>query len=128
MENTRVLAITSGGGHWRQLMQLRSAFEQRHTAYLTTDGAYAQNVSRRMVAQTTLTPRALTLPQFPIWPHPCNARARVPTAACSLEPCSRGNKNLLPQPFRASSEAMSPEDLRFVVGKQTFQPATHFEA
>ncbi len=34
--NRRVLAIASGGGHWQQLMQLRTAFAGSDIFYLTT--------------------------------------------------------------------------------------------
>lgn len=32
----KVLAIASGGGHWRQLMMLRPAFDSHHVLYATT--------------------------------------------------------------------------------------------
>ena len=44
MEQKRVLAIASGGGHWQQLMQLRPAFEKQPATYMTTDPAYAVDV------------------------------------------------------------------------------------
>lgn len=40
----RVLAIASGGGHWVQLMRLRSALDGCDTAYVTVDAAYRQDV------------------------------------------------------------------------------------
>ncbi len=44
MENKRVLAIASGGGHWQQLMRLRPAFEHQCAIYVTTNPAYAMDV------------------------------------------------------------------------------------
>jgi UDP-N-acetylglucosamine:LPS N-acetylglucosamine transferase len=44
-EQKLVLAIASGGGHWQQLLRLRPAFEGERTIYLTTDAAYAKDVS-----------------------------------------------------------------------------------
>ncbi len=44
MENKRVLAIASGGGHWQQLMRLRPAFENQDAVYVTTNPAYAVDV------------------------------------------------------------------------------------
>jgi UDP-N-acetylglucosamine:LPS N-acetylglucosamine transferase len=32
----KVLAIASGGGHWKQLMLLKPAFESQNTKYITT--------------------------------------------------------------------------------------------
>lgn len=32
----KVLAVASGGGHWKQLMLLREAFEQAEVKYITT--------------------------------------------------------------------------------------------
>jgi UDP-N-acetylglucosamine:LPS N-acetylglucosamine transferase len=40
-----ILAIASGGGHWQQLLRLRPAFEGERTIYVTTDAAYAKDVS-----------------------------------------------------------------------------------
>lgn len=44
MEQKRVLAIASGGGHWQQLMRLRPAFENQRAIFVTTDEAYAVDV------------------------------------------------------------------------------------
>ncbi len=44
VEQKRVLAVASGGGHWQQLMQLRPAFEGQITTYVTTNPAYAADV------------------------------------------------------------------------------------
>jgi len=44
MEQKRVLAIASGGGHWQQLMRLKPAFEGQDTSYLTTNAAYGKDV------------------------------------------------------------------------------------
>lgn len=43
-EHKRVLAISSGGGHWQQLMRLRPAFETQHAIYVTTKAAYSVDV------------------------------------------------------------------------------------
>jgi hypothetical protein len=37
----RVYAITSGGGHWQQLMWLRPAFKRQHVLYIRSDAAHA---------------------------------------------------------------------------------------
>jgi len=44
MEQKRVLAIASGGGHWQQLMRLQPAFEGQHAIYVTTNAAYSVDV------------------------------------------------------------------------------------
>ena len=44
MEQKRVLAIASGGGHWQQLLRLRPAFEKQRAIYMTTDPAFAVDV------------------------------------------------------------------------------------
>jgi UDP-N-acetylglucosamine:LPS N-acetylglucosamine transferase len=44
IEQKRVLAIASGGGHWQQLMRLRPAFDGSHTIYVTTNPAYSADV------------------------------------------------------------------------------------
>ena len=43
-ERVRVLAIASRGGHWIQLLRLRSAFEGVNVTYVTTDPAYKSMV------------------------------------------------------------------------------------
>jgi UDP-N-acetylglucosamine:LPS N-acetylglucosamine transferase len=45
MEQKRVLAIASGGGHWQQLMLLRPALEKQHVIYVTTNAAYSADVT-----------------------------------------------------------------------------------
>lgn len=44
LEQKRVLAVASGGGHWQQLMRLRPAFERQHAIYITTNPAYSVDV------------------------------------------------------------------------------------
>jgi UDP-N-acetylglucosamine:LPS N-acetylglucosamine transferase len=44
MEQKRVLAIASGGGHWQQLLRLRPAFESQRAIYMTTDLAFGVDV------------------------------------------------------------------------------------
>lgn len=41
----RVLAISSGGGHWVELMRLRPAFEGADVAYVTVNREYQRDVS-----------------------------------------------------------------------------------
>lgn len=53
MEQKRVLAIASGGGHWQQLMRLRPVFEGHHAIYLTTDAAYSVDVPDREIFVVT---------------------------------------------------------------------------
>lgn len=40
----RILAISSGGGHWIQMMRLRPAFEGFDVAYATVDAGYREQV------------------------------------------------------------------------------------
>ena len=40
----RVLALSSGGGHWVQLLRLRRAFAGADATYVTVDRAYAADV------------------------------------------------------------------------------------
>ena len=40
----RVLAVSSGGGHWVQLLRLRPAFAESEVSYVTVDRAYAADV------------------------------------------------------------------------------------
>lgn len=44
MEQKRVLAIASGGGHWQQLLRLRPAFEKQRAIYVTTNPAFGLDV------------------------------------------------------------------------------------
>lgn len=39
-----VLAVSSGGGHWTQLLRLRPAFENCRVTYVTVDKAYRQDI------------------------------------------------------------------------------------
>lgn len=39
-----ILAISSGGGHWIELIRLRPAFAGHHVHYATVDAAYAAHV------------------------------------------------------------------------------------
>jgi len=41
----RILAVSSGGGHWVQLSRLRPAFEGHDVAYLTTESGYRDDVA-----------------------------------------------------------------------------------
>ncbi len=40
----RVLAISSGGGHWVQLLRLQPAFDDQDVAYVTVNRGYASDV------------------------------------------------------------------------------------
>ncbi len=40
----RVLAISSGGGHWVQLLRLRPAFDDQDVAYVTVHRDYASDI------------------------------------------------------------------------------------
>lgn len=40
----RVLAVSSGGGHWVELMRIRPAFEGADIAYVTVNREYARDV------------------------------------------------------------------------------------
>ncbi|MBM9605756.1 UDP-N-acetylglucosamine--LPS N-acetylglucosamine transferase [Desulfopila inferna] len=44
MTKKKILAISSGGGHWIQLLRLRPAFEGHEVAYATTRKEYAAEV------------------------------------------------------------------------------------
>ena len=43
-EQTRVLAIASGGGHWVQLLRLRSAFAGAEVTFASVRPSYAEDV------------------------------------------------------------------------------------
>lgn len=40
----KILAVSSGGGHWVQLLRLMPAFERHDVAYVTVNRAYEQQV------------------------------------------------------------------------------------
>ena len=42
----RILAVASAGGHWVQLMRLKSAFEGTAVEFIATDAAYASDVGK----------------------------------------------------------------------------------
>ena len=44
MPAKRVLAISSGGGHWVELLRLRPAWAGQHVIYVTTDAAYRSDL------------------------------------------------------------------------------------
>jgi UDP-N-acetylglucosamine:LPS N-acetylglucosamine transferase len=68
MKTTRVLAISSAGGHWEQLMLVRAGLDECEVVYAVTNLAVAE---RSGVA-------ALAIPDF-------NAKAPVKTALGSLK-------------------------------------------
>ncbi len=47
LPNKRVLAVSSGGGHWVQLLRLLPAFEGQDVAFVTVSGAYRPEVGHR---------------------------------------------------------------------------------
>jgi len=49
-QQKHVLAISSGGGHWQQLMRLRPAFDDQRVTFVTTDAAYAVDVPGQELA------------------------------------------------------------------------------
>ncbi|WP_076600554.1 UDP-N-acetylglucosamine--LPS N-acetylglucosamine transferase [Aromatoleum tolulyticum] len=49
----KILAISSGGGHWVQLLRLRSAFEGCDVVYATVQSSYAEQVSGSRFYQFT---------------------------------------------------------------------------
>ena len=51
--NRRVLAISSGGGHWIQLRRIAAAFNGFEVAYASVDRAYADDVSGHRYYQFT---------------------------------------------------------------------------
>lgn len=44
----KILAAASGGGHWVQLLRLRPAFVGEDVEYMSTNSAYANDVSSRL--------------------------------------------------------------------------------
>ena len=42
---TRILALSSGGGHWVQLLRMRPAWEGCEVAYATTSAHYAEDLA-----------------------------------------------------------------------------------
>lgn len=40
----RILAVSSSGGHWVQLMRIRPAFDDCDVAYMTTEASYRQDL------------------------------------------------------------------------------------
>lgn len=60
----KVLAISSGGGHWIELMRLRPAFEDHDVVYVTVSEAYRAHVAPaplRVVDDVTRWDRAAAL-------------------------------------------------------------------
>ena len=41
----RIIAVSSGGGHWVQLLRLRPAFAEHAVTYVTVNRAYEQDVA-----------------------------------------------------------------------------------
>jgi UDP-N-acetylglucosamine:LPS N-acetylglucosamine transferase len=66
---TKVLAVASGGGHWEQLMLLRSTLERYHVRYATTHPD---------VARQHGVPETDTLPD-------CNQNAPLRSLLCAIK-------------------------------------------
>lgn len=41
----KILAVSSGGGHWTELLRLRPAFDEAETVYVTVESSYADDVA-----------------------------------------------------------------------------------
>ncbi len=48
MENKKILAVASGGGHWVQLLRLQPAFDGCDVQYLSTNSGYAAEVKSKL--------------------------------------------------------------------------------
>lgn len=44
-KTTRILAVSSGGGHWVQMLRLRPAFEGKHVTYASVGTSRASDVA-----------------------------------------------------------------------------------
>ena len=66
-EPYRVLAIASGGGHWVQLLRLRLAWDGCAVTYVTTTGAFRDEILRDAEERSQLVPRYLVVPEANRW-------------------------------------------------------------
>lgn len=55
--HTKVLAVSSGGGHWSELRRLRPAWDGARVDYVVTDAAYRNDVARDPSSRSGHTPR-----------------------------------------------------------------------
>lgn len=63
----RLLAVASSGGHWVQLMRLRSAWHGLDVAYVTTDKSYADDIVRESKLDGSAPPRFYTIVSATRW-------------------------------------------------------------
>jgi UDP-N-acetylglucosamine:LPS N-acetylglucosamine transferase len=75
----RILAVSSGGGHWVQLQRLRSVFDGHDVAFVTVNPAYRHEVEPNRFYQINdatswdkigLIKMALRLLLIVLWEHP----------------------------------------------------------
>jgi UDP-N-acetylglucosamine:LPS N-acetylglucosamine transferase len=52
VKQKKVLAVASGGGHWVQMLRIRSAFANCNVSYLSTNRDYAKDVDGKLYAVT----------------------------------------------------------------------------
>lgn len=64
MRQKRILAVSSGGGHWVQLLRLRPAFAGQHVAYVTVRRGYRSDVDP---APFYVVPDATRETRFKLW-------------------------------------------------------------
>ena len=55
VKKKKVLAVASGGGHWVQMLRIRSAFAECEVSYVSTNPEYAKDVEGRMYTVTDAT-------------------------------------------------------------------------
>lgn len=58
----RVLAVSSGGGHWAELQRLRSAWEGALVTYVATDNGYKHTLSQDALGPDDAAPRFCWVP------------------------------------------------------------------
>lgn len=63
----RVLVVASAGGHWVQLMRLRPAWDGHFVTYVTTSGAFREEVERDAIARGQRKPGFFVVPEANRW-------------------------------------------------------------
>lgn len=58
----KVLAVSSGGGHWTELQRLRPAWEGAHVDFVVTDASYRAGVAETAAASGRPAPRVCVVP------------------------------------------------------------------
>ena len=53
MSHKKILAISSGGGHWKELLRVLPGFESYEVVFATVDSAYRHDVSGSRLYQVT---------------------------------------------------------------------------